>query len=103
MSDSHAHDIDRDVRIYVGIFVSLMVLTLVTVGAWKFLDLPVVPTIAIALFIASVKGALVAGFFMHLISEKKLIYWVLALTVVFFFTLLLLPVLTSLADQAATG
>jgi maltodextrin utilization protein YvdJ len=40
---------------------------------------------------------------MHLISEKKLIYWVLALTVVFFFTLLLLPVLTSLADQAATG
>jgi len=97
----HAHDIDRDVKIYIGIFLALMVLTLVTVGAWKFLDLPLGMTVTIALIIAAVKGSLVAGFFMHLISEKKLIYWVLALTVVFFLTLLLLPVLTSVADQAA--
>ena len=32
--------------------------------------------------IATVKGALVAGYFMHLISERKLIYWVLGFTVV---------------------
>jgi hypothetical protein len=36
---------------------------------------------------------------MHLISERKLIFWVLALTVVFFVFLVLLPVLTSVANQ----
>ena len=35
-----------------------------------------------------------ACYFMHLISEKKLIYAVLGLTVVFFIALLALPVLT---------
>ena len=29
--------------------------------------------IAVALFVATIKGSLVAGYFMHLISEKKLI------------------------------
>ena len=43
--------------------------------------------------IASIKGSLVACYFMHLISEKKIIYWVLALTVVFFVVLMLVPVL----------
>ncbi len=36
--------------------------------------------IVVALVIASAKGFLVAGFFMHLISEKKMIYAVLAFT-----------------------
>jgi cytochrome c oxidase subunit 4 len=36
----------------------------------------------------------VAGYFMHLVSEKKLIYAVLALTVVFFIALLALPAVT---------
>jgi len=36
--------------------------------------------IIVALIIATVKGSLVAGYFMHLFSEKKLIYMVLALT-----------------------
>ncbi len=48
----------------------------------------------VALFVATVKGALVAGYFMHLVSEKKLIYAVLALTVAFFVALLALPVVT---------
>ena len=48
----------------------------------------------VALFVATVKGSLVACYFMHLISEKKLIYAVLALTVAFFIALLALPVLT---------
>ena len=46
--------------------------------------------------IATVKASLVACYFMHLISEKKLIYFVLVLTVAFFVALLLLPVVTSL-------
>jgi len=36
----------------------------------------------------------VACYFMHLISEKKLILAVLALTVVFFIVLMALPVIT---------
>ncbi len=48
----------------------------------------------IALIVATIKGSLVACYFMHLISEKKLILAVLALTVVFFIALLALPVVT---------
>jgi len=50
--------------------------------------------VSVALLVATVKGSLVACYFMHLISEKKLIYAVLALTVVFFIALLALPVVT---------
>mgnify|MGYP003694158839 CR=1 FL=1 len=44
------------------------------------------------------RAPLVACYFMHLISEKKLILWVMALTVVFFIVLLLVPVFT-VADR----
>jgi caa(3)-type oxidase subunit IV len=50
--------------------------------------------VTIALIVATIKGGLVACYFMHLISEKKLIYAVLALTVVFFAALIALPVFT---------
>ena len=36
------------------------------------------------MFIASIKSFLVAGYFMHLLSEKKMIYLVMATTVFFF-------------------
>ena len=39
--------------------------------------------IIVALIIATVKGSLVAAFFMHLSAERKVIYWVLALTATF--------------------
>jgi cytochrome c oxidase subunit 4 len=97
MSQDHAAEIDRHVRIYIAVFVSLMVLTLATVGAWKYLDLGIGMTIAVALFIATIKAGLVACFFMHLISEKKLIYSVMVLTVFFFLVLLLVPFWTSIA------
>ncbi len=47
-----------------------------------------------ALFVATIKGSLVACYFMHLISERKLIYAVLAVTAVFFIALLALPAIT---------
>ena len=50
--------------------------------------------IAVALFVATIKGGLVACYFMHLISEKKLIYAVLLITVIKFIVLLVLPVIT---------
>jgi cytochrome c oxidase subunit 4 len=93
MSTDHAADIDRHVRVYITVFVALMVLTVVTVAISRLhLSIPVAVTVA--LLVAIVKGSLVACYFMHLISEKKLIYAVLALTVVFFIALLALPVFT---------
>jgi len=99
MSDSHSMDLDKHVRTYILVFVSLMVLTLVTVAV-SYLHLPVHQAIAVALVIATVKGSLVACYFMHLISEKKLILWVLVLTVVFFAALLFLPIFT-VSDRIA--
>jgi len=93
MTSDHAVDIDRHVRVYITVFVALMVLTIITVAV-SYLDLSMAIAVPVALFIAIVKGSLVAGYFMHLISEKKLIYAVLVLTVVFFAALLALPVIT---------
>jgi cytochrome c oxidase subunit 4 len=93
MTTDHAADIDRHVRIYITVFVALMVLTIVTVAIAE-LHLPVHVAVTVALFVATVKGSLVACYFMHLISEKKLIYAVLALTAFFFAALLALPALT---------
>src|ERR1043165_7537211 len=93
LSSDHAADIDKHVRIYITVFVALMVLTVVTVAISRF-HLPVPVAVAVALLVATIKGSLVACYFMHLISEKKLIYAVLALTAAFFIVLLALPVLT---------
>jgi cytochrome c oxidase subunit 4 len=92
MSD-HAADIDRHVRIYITVFVALMVLTIVTVAIAR-VHLPLPIAVSAALLVATIKGTLVACYFMHLISEKKLIYAVLALTAAFFVALLALPVFT---------
>lgn len=92
---AHDHaDVDRHVRAALLVFGSLLVLTAFTVTAWT-LHLPHRSAIALALLIAVVKGSLVAGWFMHLISERRVIYWVLALTAALFFPLLLFPVLTA--------
>jgi cytochrome c oxidase subunit 4 len=98
MSEAHSvEDLKKHVKAYILVFVSLMVLTLVTVAVSTF-HLPVHQAIAVALIIATIKGSLVACYFMHLISEKKLILWVMALTVAFFVVLLLVPVFT-VADR----
>jgi cytochrome c oxidase subunit 4 len=92
-SNDHAADIDRHVRVYITVFVALMVLTVITV-AISYLDLSIAMAVAVAMLVATVKGSLVACYFMHLLSEKKLIHAVLILTAAFFVALLLLPVLT---------
>jgi cytochrome c oxidase subunit 4 len=92
-TSDHAADIDRHVWVYIIVFVSLMALTIITV-AISYLHLPLPLAVTAALLVATVKGSLVACYFMHLISEKKLIYAVLALTAAFFIALLALPVLT---------
>lgn len=88
--DPHAVDVDRHVRAYVSVFVALMALTLLTVWV-SSLRLNIKVAVGVALGIATVKGSLVAGVFMHLSSEKKLILAGLALTVFFFLFCLLMP------------
>jgi cytochrome c oxidase subunit IV len=90
---AHAADIDKHVRVYVVVFVALMALTIITV-AISYLHLPTKVAIAVALFVATIKGSLVACYFMHLISERKLIYVVLVITVIKFIALLALPIFT---------
>ena len=101
MSDDQAAHIDAHVRIALVVFGALMGLTGATVAAWALLDLSTPMTIALALAIALVKGTLVACWFMHLISEKKMIFMTLIMTVGFFFMLLLVPAYTSITDHAS--
>jgi cytochrome c oxidase subunit IV len=93
VTNDHAVDIDKHVRVYITVFVALMALTLVTVAV-SYLDLSTPMAISVALFIAIIKGSLVACYFMHLISERRLIYAVLVITAVKFVALLFLPVFT---------
>jgi cytochrome c oxidase subunit 4 len=91
MSDSH-DDIQHHVKRYLFVFYMLIIGTVATVlASWMHID-SVAITVAIALFIACVKGFLVAGYFMHLISEKKMIYGILIATVFFFASLMYLIV-----------
>ncbi len=89
MMMEHA-EVKQHVKVYLCVFVALAFLTVVTVTV-SYLDLPWTQAVLVALAIAVVKGSLVAGFFMHLISEKQVIFWVLAFTFIFFLALLLLP------------
>jgi len=84
-------DIKKETRTYLLVFVALAVATLVTVAV-SYLDLNGPQAIIVALFIATIKGGLVAAFFMHLLSEEKFIYSVLVLTLVFFIALFVLPI-----------
>lgn len=89
--DDHHDDpvhIRKEIRTYLLVFAALTVLTGVTVWLAYGLQLPVHLAILIALAVASVKGFLVAGFFMHLLNERKFIYAVLGLTVFFFAVLM---------------
>jgi len=99
MSSGHdTIDIQSHIKVYMTVFAALAVLTIVTVAA-SYLDLSTGEAILLALTIASVKGSLVAGYFMHLISEKALITWILMLTAGFFFVLMFIP-MVSFIDQA---
>src|SRR4051812_28024154 len=95
MSDAHADDISKHVRTYFMVFGALMVFTIITVGV-SYLHLETREAIIVALFIATIKASLVAMFFMHLNHERKLIYYTLALTVVFFMFLMIIPLATNL-------
>src|SRR5579871_5197114 len=93
MSDSHTpQEFQAHVKRYMFVFYALIVGTVVTVLASRLHIDSVALTVAIALFIAVIKAFLVAGYFMHLISEKKMIYGILIATVFFFAGLMYLTI-----------
>jgi cytochrome c oxidase subunit IV len=81
MSAREHVDVSVQVRGYLIVFGTLLLLTVATVAA-SYLDLAMGPTVALGLTIAAVKAALVAAFFMHLRHERALIYAALSLTAV---------------------
>ena len=100
MTAHSPEEVNKHVRVYLTVFGALLVLTVVTVAA-SYMNVSMGVAILIALLIATIKGSLVACYFMHLISERKLIYSVLILTVFFFIVLMSLPVLDSAANVGA--
>ena len=81
---------------YRKVFIYLLIGTTLTVWA-SYMDFNIGDSMAGAIFvgltIAIIKGYLVAANFMHLNSERKLIYWILLLTVFFLALLLFIPLL----------
>ena len=100
MHEATPEAIRKETRVYLLVFVALAALTVVTVGV-SYLNLSKAPAIALALAIAIVKGSLVACYFMHLISERKVVYAVLILTVLFFAVLMMMPLYGHLGSTAA--
>lgn len=90
-SHSSPAEIQKHVRVYIGVFVALLVFTVITVGV-SYIDLGRL-NIAVALIIALFKATLVAGYFMHLNAEKKTIYRFMIVTVFFFLGLMFLTLL----------
>jgi cytochrome c oxidase subunit 4 len=98
--DGHdGHDLQKSVRKYIGVFVALLIGTVITVLV-SYHRFPNHGTnIAVAMAIASLKVFLVAGFFMHLLAERKLIYSVLVVTVFFFISLMYITVWSMAPDN----
>ena len=89
-----SHENIRDhVKTYRNIFIALLILTGLTVGVSYIHFNLLWVGIFVGLLIASIKGYLVAANFMHLNNEKKMIYWVLILTVSFLVVLFFMPML----------
>jgi cytochrome c oxidase subunit 4 len=84
MNDGHSAEPAHSVRGYLFVYFALLAGTGLTVWA-SFIPFGSREiNIGVALLIAGVKAFLVAGYFMHLISERKMIYLVMGFTAFFF-------------------
>ena len=97
MSGNDQAHIEEHIKVYLTVFGALAALTILTVSA-SFLDVSTTEAIFLALTIATIKASLVAGYFMHLITEKQTIVWILILTFTFFLVLMFFPLITA-TDQ----
>ena len=91
MGETDVEKIEQHVKSYLAVFAALGALTIVTV-AISYIDMPTPYSIAAAVTVATVKASLVAAYFMHLISERKVIHYLLLLCVAFLVVLFAIPV-----------
>jgi cytochrome c oxidase subunit IV len=93
--DEHAaHDVAKHIRGYLLVGVTLIAFTAITV-ALSYVNFGTPKAnISVAMLVATFKAGLVAAIFMHLASEKKMIYRILIFTVFFVLGLFWLTYLT---------
>ena len=97
-----AHDtqvVHKQTKIYKIVGAVLFAATAATVAAATWHHLGITLGIFVAVLIATFKGSLVAGYFMHLIGERKMIFWVLGLTAFLFGVMIALIILTHRDQQ----
>ncbi|MFQ6675306.1 MAG: cytochrome C oxidase subunit IV family protein [Fidelibacterota bacterium] len=97
MTAGTADEVRKHTWVYFTVFGGLALLTVLTVAVAS-LELAVGLAVGVALTIAVLKGSLVASFFMHLITERRVIFLVLIFTAVFFLGLILLPLSDALTN-----
>ncbi|HVU07389.1 MAG TPA: hypothetical protein VHG89_02465 [Verrucomicrobiae bacterium] len=83
MSDSHPVNFNSYLRRCLYVFIVVVCAVGLMIGASYLPNYQWPTKVAIILAIASCNAFVVAGFLMHLISEKKMIYTVLGFTVFF--------------------
>ncbi len=88
---TESQDIKKEVKGYFLVFGCLLFLTALTVLAATFFKVNLTISIILALAIAAIQAALIVSFFMHIISQKQLVFIVLILAIVFVIGLLFLP------------
>ena len=86
-------NIQGHVKTYRNVFIALLIFTALTVAVSYVQFNLVWLGVFVGLLIAGIKGYLVAANFMHLNNEKKMIYWILILTVLFLVVLFFMPML----------
>ncbi|MCG3148715.1 MAG: hypothetical protein PCFJNLEI_02160 [Verrucomicrobiae bacterium] len=74
--------VQKQIKQYLIIGLALFIGTVLTVWVAE-LKVTILTGIIIAVIIATIKSTLVAGYFMHLLHERKIIYQILLLTAVF--------------------
>lgn len=92
--------VQKQIKLYLIIGLALFVGTILTVWVAD-LKVAIVTGIIIAVVIATIKSTLVAGYFMHLFHEAKLIYQVLFLTAVFIVVMIGLVMFAAYDQQGA--
>jgi caa(3)-type oxidase subunit IV len=88
MSESHSVDFKTYLRRCVYVFIAVICTTSLMIYASFLPNFGWTAKVTMILAIACVNAFVVAGFLMHLLSEKKMIYTVLSFTVFFFIGLM---------------
>jgi caa(3)-type oxidase subunit IV len=88
MSESHPVDFKNYLRRCVYVFIAAVCMITLMIAASFLPNVGWSVKVPVILAIASVNAFVVAGFLMHLLSEKKAIYTLLGITVIFFICLI---------------